>query len=133
MKFRDNRRPSLEFLNQKQTYFGLYEGVPTAEINRDYVAHAQQDAKTLFSGLPLYLVPPIEKVWTNNSGSAYASLPGVTCIAYLSDKPMNPDMECSRLIVLWYQDSYALPIAPHILEHLSGVDWETVSEDSWNL
>lgn len=133
MRFKNNRNPSVEILHQMQTYFGLYEGVPTTKLNRTYIDIAKQRAQSLFPDLPIYLVPPVEKKQTTPSGSEYALLPSVTCFAYLSDAPIDREMECSRLCAIWYQSAYAFPIDAQILEYFSEVDWESVSEDSWNL
>jgi hypothetical protein len=37
--------------------------------------------------------------------------------------------DCSVLAAVWFQDTFAFPIDPLVLEHFRGVDWAEKAED----
>lgn len=111
---------------------GKLEGLPTRQENQRYVEHvldrerrrgerAAKEGYIIEVGEP-YLVPPmVRPIPTDNYpfGEPEA-LPPVTCVArYVGWR--------AALTIIWFQDEYAFPIAPDILEHLEGIDFATLA------
>lgn len=125
-----NRRVALHEIKQTLTYEGLLEGLPTAEGNQrriEFVLEEEQDARY---GVKTYLVPPSETPLEYKGDKPYpfgtpSSLPSVLCVArFESFKPAaNKAGDGSGLKVVWFQSSFALPIADEVLSHLRQTDW----------
>ena len=79
-----------------------------------------------------YLIRPVEKAIEYHRDRPYpfgipSALPAVTCIGRFSSfSPVRgeTDYEGSSLIILWYQEQFALPIAPDVSSHIVPIDWE---------
>ena len=58
------------------------------------------------------------------------SIGSVCCRALFESKPINRDVYLlSELMVLWFQDGFAMPIDPLVVEQIKALDWETVAQD----
>lgn len=58
------------------------------------------------------------------------SIGSVCCRALFESKPINGDAYMlSELLVLWFQDGFALPIDPLVVEQIQALDWDAVAED----
>jgi hypothetical protein len=55
----------------------------------------------------------------------------VCCIGSFKDvvKARDPGKDLSLVVVVWFQDEYALPIREPALSQLLAVDWETLAVD----
>lgn len=61
---------------------------------------------------------------------APVSIGSVCCRALFESKPINGDVYMlSELMVLWFQDGFAMPIDPLVVEQIKALDWETVAQD----
>jgi hypothetical protein len=59
-------------------------------------------------------------------------LPHITCFArYFSDKPAKNTVDycTSSISMIWFQDDWAMPIAPLVLERLKTFDWDHLAYD----
>ncbi len=125
-----NRRVILLELKQSLTYEGLLAGLPTRERNQERIEYLFEQEFDPQSEVAPYLVPPEQKPIKNTRYGPYpfgtpSSLPGVLCVArFRSSRPVNgEEADASSLKVIWFQDTFALPIAADVLAHIAQVDW----------
>jgi hypothetical protein len=126
-------------LNQSFTYKGLILGVPTHKINQAFIARALEQAGKGREGTP-YIIEPTEKPFEgdwhldSDSGPAVA-LPSVKCVGLFESGtgPQGSTLEESWLLIVWFQDEFALPIQPEILEQIKAVDWDRVAIEDGGL
>lgn len=132
--FENNRHAHIEFFVQWRTYGGVLAGVPNRSINHWYIECALKDAVRYCGNTPVYLIEPKQTIHRENTlhpEYTVMSLPEVTCIARLcSYKPVkDPEMDGSKLIVIWYQDTMAMPIDDEILEQMQQIKWSELAND----
>ena len=108
-------------LRQSLTYQGWLEGYPTSDDNLELFAELRGPDEP-------YLIEPVEKVWDDECyGSRKpAFLPAVRCRAEFESTKLgrDPDGYASVLSVTWFQDQFAFPIDPSVLDRLVAIDWE---------
>jgi len=126
------RTIALVALDQSVTYEGLLEGIPTVEMNARRVAWLVKGGHA-GSSLAPYLVPPKERL-IEHQGYPFgtpAALPRVTCVARFQSRDVARDARCdySELRIIWFQESFALPIDPEVLEHIRDIRWEEHAHD----
>jgi hypothetical protein len=92
----------LEELNQRLTYEGLIEGLPTTSLNKKHLDSLVAEQREKRPKTPVYLLTPAETPmkW---SGERYpfgtpARLPGVTCIARFGSR--NSPLSYSELTII---------------------------------
>jgi|CXWL01.1.fsa_nt_gi hypothetical protein len=131
------RNINLIGINQRETYAGFLEGMPTKEINQLLIKEAVEAAKQLWNEAP-YLIEPIETpiIWKREYPLGIpASIPGKVCISQLrSFYPRGENMglsglEYSLLTLVWFQDEFAFPIDDSILEKIHSLDWDRYATD----
>lgn len=130
------RRLSLMELKQFLTDEGLLEGLPTAERNRQRVERwVLEHRGRPYPGEP-HLIRPVETPVPYQGDRPYrfgtpSALPSVTCMGRFTslDPARDPVREYSGLVVLWFQEEFALPIDPAILRQIRSLDWETLAAD----
>ncbi len=130
----NNRYAHIDMFVQWRTYKGVLEGVPNKSINNWYIECAKNDALRYCGNTPVYLIEPKQKIHrenTQNPEYTVMSLPEVTCIAELNSyEPVkDPDMVGSKLIVIWYQDTMAMPIDEAILNEMKLINWSELADD----
>ena len=129
VKLHSGRTVFLCELHQFLTYEGLLEGLPTLESNQAVMDTlvAERHGKPYPVG-PAYLIKPEQKL-INFPGKypfgTPAKIPGVTCVGRFesSETPIHH----SGLVVIWYQDQFAFPIEPMILEKILDIDWDSLA------
>ena len=58
------------------------------------------------------------------------SIGSVCCRALFESEPINGDAYMlSELMVLWFQDGFAMPIDPLVVEQIKALDWDMVAQD----
>jgi hypothetical protein len=109
-------------LNQRHTYAGVLAGKPDARTNQPVIDELLEDAKRTVAGSTPQLV---------GSPDVSGRLPAVACIAELqSGGLMREGSEpYSSMSVAWFQDDFALPIAPAIVASIQSLDWEAEAID----
>ena len=130
------RRIHLRELNQSLTYEGLLVGVPGTKLNQSLIAKALKEAIwNNREGAP-YLVEPKETP-TEEDASPHslfgspARLPGVRCVGRFESFswPKGAILEESWILIVWFQDEFALPIDGEVLEKIKAMDWDKVAND----
>jgi hypothetical protein len=126
-------------LNQWLTYGGLLQGFPTAEINEQLIAELLAGQRRTSGGAEPFLVPPTTRTIDRRGlppypGGEPTALPPVVCVMRLHslEPAQDPKAHYSRLTVVWFQDEYAFPIDPKVLDALQALDWKAVAHDAWN-
>jgi hypothetical protein len=130
-----DRYVSINVLVQEYTYKGLLEGVPTDTMNQRMIKNLESKAIRYCGNMPVYVIEPKQTPHPHarpNPFETPMSLPAYTCIAQLSDYKPARDEEMfggSQLIVVWFQDTLALPIDDDILEKMKQIKWTELAED----
>jgi hypothetical protein len=126
------RQIKLHELRQYLTYEGLLEGLPTAETNQLIVKSFKNYPKNRSYDVSPHLIPPVEKPLNQPHGEKYpfgtpSALPPITCIArFQSRQPTkNGNGDFSGLTVVWFQNDFAFPIDPTIIEQIESIDWDS--------
>lgn len=117
-------------LFQSPTYAGLLEGQPSASLNKEIIEKAMRDVgERLWNAGTPHLIEPVIQV---RAGYSTPSLPPAVCLASFEcfQGVSDPDEGyMSSLSLVWFQDDFALPIDPLILDKIKAVDWERLAED----
>jgi hypothetical protein len=122
---------------QYLTYEGLIEGLPTAAGNKQRLERLIAEHRDKpYAGDP-YLIRPIETtIEYKRDGQPYpfgtpSALPAVTCIGRFDSflPARNPSSDLSGLVVIWFQEEFALPIDPAVVAQLLAIDWEAHAAD----
>lgn len=95
----------------------------------DLLQKARRESPDL--GEPLFIAPPSRSQVVPGPPMDEERLPGVTCLAVFDSDELNKaDPEpFSSLMVLWFQDDFAMPIDSRVLFQLELVDWELRATD----
>jgi hypothetical protein len=143
LPLRSGRTITLEALDQRMTYAGLLAGAPDAESNDGHIEYALKEAERhCVRGARPHLIPPPRRDYLREPGDMRRILersphyipewlPMVRCIGSFKDvvKARDPERDLSVLVVVWFQDEYALPILEPALGQLLAVDWESLATD----
>ena len=138
----------LKSIRQSMTYRGLLEGVPNSDLNRQRVDSACGEGRKLsINQAKPYLIRPECRDYLRTPGdmdalgerggllSAFRRrkpewMPVVTCIAdFECMTAKNPKMDASSLVIVWFQDEYAMPISEAALRSIKGIDWHAHAVD----
>ncbi|MBW3637157.1 MAG: hypothetical protein KY445_11950 [Armatimonadetes bacterium] len=122
-------------LRQSLVYEGLIEGLPTRERNAAKLGHIPEAIRHLFPWIPVapYVITPVEVPIEFRGEKAYpfgdpARFPSVQCVSrWQCFEYGDENFDLSTLIIVWFQDEFALPIDAHIVEEITGLDWEKLS------
>jgi len=129
LKLNSGRAIFLEQIFQYYTYSGLIEGQPWASLNKEKIEQATQHAekKLWNAGVP-HLIEPLIQM---RAGYSTPSLPPVVCLADFESgqAARDPGADTSALSIVWFQDDFAFPIDPLVLNQIRAVDWENLARD----
>ena len=108
----------IDRLDQGLVYSGMLEGVPTVEQNKRIVEAMRQKALAQDSTEPFVIEPEMRTISLSRPYpfGEPASIPPVGCTARLSTRVDGTKL--GLLTAIWFQDEYALPIVPTIVEQL---------------
>lgn len=128
------RQISLRELRQTLVYEGLLEGLPTQKMNNRIINEAVLSAKErLPSGNPI-LIPP--KVTPIERPTPYpfvipAAIPVVQCVGrfHSLETVRDSSMDYSECVLVWFQDSFALPIDADVLLQIQQSNWDANAAD----
>lgn len=143
LKLRSGRTITLTALEQEMSYAGLLEGTPDAEANDWYIEASLRAAQRLcVDGAKPHLISPPRRDYLRQPGdmrqiverSPHRTpewLPMVRCIGSFKDvfTARDHNRDLSVLVVVWFQDEYALPIEEPALEQLLSLDWDSLAVD----
>lgn len=132
---RSGRLIHLASIHQYLTYGGLLVGMPDKERNDRKIEEILRTATAdLYSLGEPFLVPPVRRPLRSGSRdlptATYERLPDVVCKAvFHSDELNTPDFDdvYSSLVVVWFQDKFALPIDTDVQVAIEQIDWEQVA------
>lgn len=126
-------------LDQKLTYGAIVLNPPADIYNNHIVKTASSHNE--YEPKP-YLISPLfinSRIINPMSDSTYNYLPEITCIAEFGDThaPTNQARDekdyWSWLKIVWFQQCFALPIDPDIVEKIQNIDWDhyATNTDFW--
>jgi hypothetical protein len=125
-------------LMQRTTYSRTMKSLPTRKYNDSRVNY-DHDSETYVLHAPrLYsnfcqMLPPDSSFAQRYAGDPVEVLPGITCIARMISNPCEPNdwteydavrPVSSCLTLVWFQNYWAMPIAPEVMEKLKVFDWD---------
>jgi len=133
IKLDSGREITLESLRQEKTYDGLLEGLPRTTLNNGIIERWRGDYES--SGL--VLIEPVRKKadpnWKDHPGmeeiwGPVEYLPPIVCVGRFESGPVRNEREdFSLLNILWFQNTFALPIDPEVVAQISKLDWENLA------
>lgn len=138
IRLKSGRKIHLDEILQWRTYECLLLGIPDKQINEKIVADSIKKAREKISlSIPIHLIEPArEKLFFSRNKSVrlhreYEQIPAIACAATFESAEPARDKECfsSRLICIWFQKDWALPIAPRIVAQIRNTDWNDLAED----
>jgi hypothetical protein len=122
-------------LRQYLTYEGLLEGFPTVERNKQKLDQlfAEHQGKP-YPGASYLIQPtetPIDYVGKPYPFGTPSTLPIITCIGRFDSLEPARDQtkDYSGLVIIWYQDEFAFPIDPIVVNEFQMIDWEHYAID----
>lgn len=130
------REIELVQLDQRRTYEGLIEGLPTTRSNAAYLQRLiQAHTATLNHGA--VLIEPVESLieWPADRDpypfGTPAQLPDTTCVGRWRSKPVHGEEYIfrSELVVIWLQEEFALPVPQSVQNALESLDWDGLAVD----
>jgi len=128
----------LDEITQWRTYSCLIEGIPRKEMNDEFIIEAEAHArKKIGLSVPIHVIPPVREklLFSKNRparpGREYERLPPITCAAaFESFQPArNPEDWSSCLIIVWFQERWALPISPCVVSQIRSLNWNQLARD----
>ena len=131
------RTIALARLEQWRTYLGLLCGKPTRAQNDGKILRVIEAARTLCTaGEDPHLIRPRRRTIAGNKKRGTIAgelLPATTCIALFNSTALaRSDSEpYSSMVVVWFQEEFALPIEDEVLGLIRRIDWESQAAD-WN-
>jgi uncharacterized protein (TIGR02996 family) len=136
IRLRSGRDVYLRELQQSGVYDGLLEGLPTTEMNQRIINRLVAAERERLFGHDPYLIRPGETPIDYARDEPYpfgqpASLPSVACVGRFSSfqPARDPSRDYSVLVVIWFQEEFALPIDPEVWEKLLAIDWQQHARD----
>ena len=146
----DGREVALFRLYQRYTYEGVVAGGHSAERNNHICDEAKAHARArpwLSAYAPITLIPPkverkqarltpkFMRQWERMTGSNVSAplyvpeLPPVLCFGCFASDVIKsrPDDFGSHLCIIWFQQEFALPIAPDVEREIKSVAWEALA------
>jgi uncharacterized protein (TIGR02996 family) len=131
LRLRTGRTICLRSLDQHEVYAGLLEGLPTREMNERIIERTLDKERGGPQGAQPFLIRPRETPIEYHRDRPYpfgepAALPGVCCVGRVTS--LGPAAgkagDYSALSVVWFQDEFALPVDPPVLDQLLAIDWD---------
>ena len=109
---------------------GILEGGMYPECNADQRDKIVALANSCFGG-PIVMIEPTIVPIPNISkpGRKRERLPWMACMAHLLSSPLDADMVSSELTLVWWQDSFSLPLPAEIERAAASLKWEHQAKD----
>ena len=135
IELNSGREVRIDAIRQWLAYSGLLEGVPNPMFNEWMLKGIIEDAREQLDHDPFLIPPKAPPIVTGYShpdpDPNTARLPSVVCIAKLSSisPARDPKCDCSDLVVIWFQEQYAFPIADEAERAIKEIDWDRLARD----
>ena len=133
--FSSGRIASLVELTQSLSYAGLLAGFPNSRVNQRQIDDLIKEGRRIHIGgrEPVLIDPTIKTIEHTRSGQTVQELrlPDICCVArFESGALLRANSEpYSSLVVVWFQDEFAMPIATDIEQQMAKIDWEKDAVD----
>lgn len=120
---------SMKSLSQRVTYLELLEGLPSKELNDRIINNLTNSSR--------YLLYETRSDFRfddpRRNRREFEFLPYITCMASLEALVPARDETAhqSFLEVFWFQDAWAMPLAPEVVTALKVLDWKRLATDGW--
>ena len=124
-------------ITQTQAYFAASLCTKCRSINQWMIEeHTRKVAREL--GTPPVLIEPVAKprpipaIWNHKGrmNDPLEELPTHCCYGQFSSKPVrNESADGSSLVLLWFQDEWAMPIDSAVIEQIKQIDWEALAKN----
>jgi len=133
------RSVELTSLTISSTYGGLLEGYPNARMNDALVARLGRRRELACSSQPAHVIAPPRLRPDPAQGSGQMpfgpveTLPPVYCEGSFRSGPVDDEIDpvlyVSWLVVVWFQEVLARPVADFAAAAVRGLAWEALAED----
>ena len=133
------RSVELTSLTISSTYGGLLEGYPNARVNDALVARLGRRREFAYSSQPAHVIAPPRLRPESGQGSGrmpfgpVETLPPVYCEGSFRSGPVDDELDpvlyVSWLMVAWFQEDLARPVADFAAAAVHGLAWEALAED----
>jgi hypothetical protein len=127
-------------LTISSTYGGLLEGHPNARMNDALIARLGTRRELPHSSVPAYVVAPPRSrpgIGAEPARMPFGPaeiLPPVYCEGSFRSGPVNEELDPvlheSQLMIVWFQDDLARPVAELASMAVRGLAWDDLAEDS---
>lgn len=125
-----NRKVQVHKLLQWRTYESQTEGAPSARMNRIEIENAVAVAKKVCYLEAVNVVEPkltpLEIIPLFYKEEEAVRLPKITCVARVEDYAIQ-DADYAALAIVWFQDDFAFPIEPEVLEHMKLIPFSKIA------
>jgi hypothetical protein len=134
------RSVELTRLTISSTYGGLLEGYPNARMNDALIAGLGSRRAFACASVPAHVIPPPRS--RPGTGECSAGMPfgpvenllPVYCEGSFRSGPVNEELDPalyeSQLMVVWFQDDLARPVAEFASVAMNMLAWDDLAEDS---
>jgi hypothetical protein len=121
------------------TYGGLLEGYPNARMNDALIAGLGRRRGDGCGSPPVHVIPPPRSRPEPGQGTRMPfgpveTLPAVYCEGLFRSRPvdgkLDPVLHESLLLVVWFQDDLARPVADFAASAVRGLAWDHLAEDT---
>ena len=130
------RSIDLTGLEISSTYAGLLEGYPNARINDALLKHLGRRREFSYGSQPVHLITPLRSQPEPESVLPFGpmeTLPPVYCQGSFRSavigQELDPVLYKSWLMVVWFQDDLARPVAEAVAAAVSGLAWDECAEN----
>jgi hypothetical protein len=127
----------LSALKQFRTYAGLLEGLPTLERNQELLQRLIVEQTKTDQGYTPFLIEPAQIPYPPSVADGYPfgtpmRLPKICCIGqfHSSTPARKANADYSLLTIIWFQQTWALPIDETIIEVMTLLAWSELAHDS---
>ncbi len=125
IKLESGRSIDLEMLRQEKTYAALLEGLPRRSLNDRIIERWRRRAEE-DEGQRAVVIPPVRKpspksrfVDADERLDLAEYLPSIVCLAMFQSEPVRQErLDFSLLNIVWFQDAFATPIDPSVIEEI---------------
>jgi hypothetical protein len=133
------RSVELTSLTISSTYGGLLEGYPNARMNDALTARLGRRREFAHGSQPVHVITPPRLCPESGRGAGrmpfgpVETLPPVYCEGSFRSGPvddeLDPVLHVSWLMIVWFQEDLARPVADFAAAAVHGLAWEALAED----